>query len=185
MGFLPPWQTPSAPKNICGHPSLDFPCWRHESGRQKKFLPFSYELLLLVITLVAWATRVWIYEIGRKAAEFAAGEWQTPQCLDSLLYPPNHGLLTPTQLPQCFLRNASPRQQAASEYGKDSFPTDELFPPAFIHWRGGGVPVTYLRAPEPSVETAQRQTSSGVQIGVDGYQAAWSMSFCRGSTLAW
>lgn len=45
--------------------------------------------------------------------------------------------------------------------------------------------MTYLGAPEPSVVTAQRQTSSGVQSGVDGYQAAWSMSFCRGSTLAW
>lgn len=43
-----------------------------EDLKKKKCLPFSYDLLLLVITLVARATRVWIYEIGMKAAEFVA-----------------------------------------------------------------------------------------------------------------
>lgn len=75
---------------------------------KNKTLPFSYELLLLIIRLLARATRVWIYEIGRKTAEFVAEEWRTPNCLDSLLLSQNH-----VPHSEMIFQNPSLRQQAA------------------------------------------------------------------------
>lgn len=66
---------------------------------------FSCELLLLVITLVVRATRVWIYCKERKAAELVAEKWQTPEHLQPLFSSLKPGSPSPPGFRTCLLQS--------------------------------------------------------------------------------